>query len=121
MEGALTFITSDDPQARSLRDQVVFVFTPMLDPDGCATGQVRFNANGYDLNRHWDEVDLRQQGASSSGCRKSGTRRRRSWTSSIPAAPIDLMLNLHNTETTEYLETQAQQSAYAERDEPLLR
>ncbi len=37
------------------------MFTPMLDPDGCATGKVRFNANGYDVNRHWDEVDLRSK------------------------------------------------------------
>ena len=61
MEGALEFITSDDAIAGELRDKVVFLFTPMLDPDGCATGQVRFNANGYDVNRHWDEVDLRSK------------------------------------------------------------
>jgi hypothetical protein len=58
-EGAIKFVVSDDPAARALRDQYVFIFTPMLDPDGCATGGVRFNANGYDVNRHWDEVDLR--------------------------------------------------------------
>jgi hypothetical protein len=61
MEGALRFISADDPMARGLRDQVVFKFTPMVDPDGCATGKVRFNANGYDVNRHWDEVDLRRK------------------------------------------------------------
>ena len=61
MEGALRFVTSDDPDARSLRRRVVFKFTPMVDPDGCAAGQVRFNANGYDVNRHWDEVDLRRK------------------------------------------------------------
>ncbi len=58
MEGALRFITSDDPKARDLRRRTVFVFTPMVNPDGCATGQVRFNANGFDVNRHWDEVEL---------------------------------------------------------------
>ena len=106
MEGALTFVTSDEPRARSLRDRVLFVFTPMLDPDGCATGKVRFNANGYDVNRHWDEVDLR----------------RKQFLEHMPEIwyvkkaimgfidsghTIDLMLNLHNTETSEYLETQA--------------
>ena len=86
--------------------QVVFVFTPMVDPDGCATGKVRFNANGYDVNRHWDEVDLRSK--------RYLERMPEIWyvkkailgyVSSGRA--IDLMLNLHNTETTEYLETQA--------------
>ena len=33
MEGALRFITSDDPKARALRRKVVFLFTPMVDPD----------------------------------------------------------------------------------------
>jgi hypothetical protein len=61
MEGALRFITSDDPKARALRRMAVFRFTPMVDPDGCAAGRIRFNANGYDVNRHWDEVDLRQK------------------------------------------------------------
>ena len=61
MEGALRFVTSDDPKARAFRRRTVFLFTPMVDPDGCATGQVRFNANGFDVNRHWDEVDLRQK------------------------------------------------------------
>ena len=105
MEGALRFITSDDPAARDLRDKVVFVFTPMVDLDGCATGQVRSNANGYDVNQHWKQVDLRHpeflrlmpeiwytkkailaRGATGHG--------------------IDLMVNMHNTETAEYMDTE---------------
>ncbi len=103
MEGALRFVTSDDPQARALRDKIVFKFTPMLDPDGCASGKVRFNAHGWDVNRHWDEVDLRDP----------------RWLRLMPeiwyakkailaahaARPIDLMVNMHNTETAEYLDT----------------
>lgn len=58
-EGALKFAVSDDPAARALREKFILVFTPMVDPDGCALGKVRFNANGWDLNRGWDEVDLR--------------------------------------------------------------
>src|SRR5439155_6243653 len=107
MEGALRFITSDEPKARELRDRVVFKFTPMMDPDGCASGKVRFNANGYDVNRHWDEVDLRRKQflermpeiwyvkKAILGYIDSGRR-------------IDLMLNLHNTETSEYIDTQAE-------------
>ena len=105
MEGALRFITSDEPQPRALRDKVVFKFTPMMDPDGCANGKVRFNANGYDVNRHWDEVDL---------WRKEFLRRmpeiwyvkRAIFACMDSERKIDLMLNLHNTETTEYMATQ---------------
>lgn len=106
MEGALRFINSQDPRAAKLRDQVVFRFTPMMDPDGCAQGKVRFNANGYDVNRHWDEMNFRRKALLERmpeiwyvkkailGWVDSGHR-------------IDLMINLHNTETSEFLETQA--------------
>jgi hypothetical protein len=102
MEGALRFIVSDDPRARELRDGFNFIFTPMIDPDGSAAGQVRYNAHGYDLNRHWDLVDVND----------------RTWLERIPETwyvkkavlahldagrRIDLYLNLHNTETSEYL------------------
>jgi hypothetical protein len=106
MEGALRFITSDDPQARALRDKVVFKFTPMMDPDGCANGKVRFNANGYDVNRHWDEVDLWRK--------EFLLRMPEIWyvKKTILACmdsdrKIDLMLNLHNTEMAEYIASQA--------------
>jgi hypothetical protein len=110
MEGALRFITSDDPRARELREKVVFKFTPMMDPDGCASGKVRFNANGYDVNRHWDEVDLRQKDILE-------------WMPEIwyvkkaifsyldPGRKIDLMLNMHNDESPEHLDTQVDDPA----------
>jgi hypothetical protein len=101
-EGALRFITSEDAKAVELRRRVVFRFTPMVDVDGCATGKVRFNANGYDVNRHWSEVDLR---------RKEFLRLMPEiWYTKkaiVSAGRIDLMLNLHNTETNEYLDTHA--------------
>jgi hypothetical protein len=110
MEGALHFVISDDPTARALRRRVVFAFTPMVDPDGCATGQVRFNANGYDVNRHWDEVDLRQKHSliqmpeiwyvKKAICGHVDSGRK-----------IHLMINLHNTETSEYLSTMASDEA----------
>lgn len=114
MEGALRFVTSDDPKARALRTKVVFKFTPMVDPDGAATGQVRFNANGYDVNRHWDEVDLR---------RKRYLRlmpeiwyTKKAIGSYVDSGrPIDLMVNLHNTETGEYIQTHAGDDASKER------
>ncbi len=110
MEGALKFITSEDPRAKELRDKVVFKFTPMMDPDGCASGKVRFNANGYDVNRHWDEVDLRRKEflehmpeiwyvkKAIFGYLDSGRK-------------IDLMVNMHNEESGEHLDTHADDEA----------
>lgn len=109
MEGALRFITADKPAARALREKVIFKFTPMMDPDGSALGKVRFNAHGWDVNRHWDKVDLRDP----------------RWLRLMPEIwyvkkailaahaerPIDLMVNLHNTETAEYLDTMVDDEA----------
>jgi hypothetical protein len=104
MEGALRFLVSDDPQAAALRDRVIFQLVPMMDPDGCVNGTVRFNANHYDVNRHWDEVNppsarlskLTPEIAAVKGallaCLGSGRA-------------IDLVLNLHNEESGELLET----------------
>lgn len=115
MEGALTFVVSDDPAAQRLRDTCVMVFTPMLDPDGCASGGVRFNANGYDVNRHWDEVDLRDpiwlKRAPEIWYPKKAVR---DFVAS--GRRIDLMVNLHNT-IAEYLSA----SVPTEADVPLLR
>jgi hypothetical protein len=106
VEGALRFIISDDPDARALRRRTVFKFTPMVDPDGCTNGQVRFNANGFDVNRHWDEVDLRQK--------RYLAQMPEIWyvkkailSQHASGRPIALLVNLHNTETGEYLQTSA--------------
>jgi hypothetical protein len=111
-EGALRFITSDAAEARELRKKCVFRFTPMVDVDGCHAGNVRFNANGYDVNRHWDEVDLRRPEFLRKMPEIWYTKK------AIVAAAagrggkgIDLLVNLHNTETAEYLETHAQDPA----------
>ncbi len=103
MEGALRFLVSDDPVARHLRDTTIFKLMPMMNPDGAAFGLVRFNAHGYDTNRQWDLVDLRDK----------------QWLEKMPEIwyvktailqqharrPIDLLFNLHNDESNEYMET----------------
>lgn len=103
MEGALRFIVSDDPAAQKLRDQNIFKFMPMMNPDGVARGDVRFNVNGYDTNRQWDLVDLRDK----------------QWLRKMPEIwyvktavlaqqarqRIDVMINLHTDESNEYAET----------------
>jgi arginine/lysine/ornithine decarboxylase len=69
----------------------------MADPDGVASGRVRFNHNGYDLNRNWDVNDA--------GLMPEIAAQRKAildWRSA--GNSIDLFFTLHNTETGEYLE-----------------
>ncbi|MEW6305505.1 MAG: M14-type cytosolic carboxypeptidase [Verrucomicrobiota bacterium] len=108
MEGALRWVVSDDAKARALRDKVIFKFTPMLDPDGCATGKVRFNANGYDVNRHWNKVDLRHPEL----LRQMPEiwYAKKAILAHHAAQPIALMVNLHNT-NTEFIDTEATDDA----------
>jgi hypothetical protein len=54
-EGAIRFLLSKEGAA--LCRGAVFKILPMMDPDGCAHGGVRFNRNGYDVNRNWDTAD----------------------------------------------------------------
>ncbi len=106
MEGALRFAASDEPSARELRRKVVFKFTPMVDPDGSAAGEVRFNANGFDVNRHWDEVDLVDK-RSLGRMPEIWYVKKAIYVHIDAGRKIDLLLNLHNTETSEYLQTMA--------------
>ena len=106
MEGALRFITSDDPAAIALRDKVIFKFTPMVDLDGCANGEVRSNANGYDVNQHWQQVDLRHP-AFLQLMPEIWYLKKAILSCAAAGHGIDLLVNMHNTETAEYLDTEA--------------
>ena len=103
LEGALRFVASDDPAAQRLRDENVFKFVPMINPDSVVLGKVRFNINGFDPNRQWDEVDLRDK--------RWLQRNPEIWyvkkaiLAQHAQQPIAFGLNLHNTEMNEYLET----------------
>jgi hypothetical protein len=93
-EGAIQYLLSDE--AASYRRQLVFRILPMMDPDGCAHGGVRFNRNGYDLNRNWDAAD------------PENPESRRLMPEICAAKKIlvswkDLFLTLHNQETGEWL------------------
>ncbi len=103
VEGALKFVISDAPAARRLRDEFLFKFVPMINPDSVVRGEVRFNANGFDPNRQWDEVDLRG---------KLWLERnpeiwyvKQALLAQHARQPIAIALNLHNTEMNEYLDT----------------
>jgi hypothetical protein len=109
LEGALRFLISDDEQAGELRRRVTFHLVPTMDPDGLAVGHVRFNSLGYDLNRHWPSVDPHRE----------ADRRTMPeiWSvkkvilAQLAQQPIDLLLNLHNDEANEYMETEADEPA----------
>ena len=80
----------------------MFKFIPMADPDGVVRGGIRFNANGYDVNRHWDEVDLRDPKYLETMpeiwyMKKAIVEYARS------ERPIDLLLYLHNEEGNDWI------------------
>jgi hypothetical protein len=104
LEGALRFITSESAVARRWRDKVIFKFVPTMDPDGCATGHVRFNSNGYDLNRHWDEVDLRTKDVLQR-MPEIWYVKKALFAYLDSGGKIDLLLNMHNDEMPEYIES----------------
>ena len=96
-EGALQFLTSSDPFAERIRNEVVFKIFPIADPDGVARGGVRFNAYGYDLNRNWDAL-VPEKTAEIAAERKAIL----DWVDS--GRRIDLFMAFHNTESAEYIE-----------------
>lgn len=96
-EGAVRTLLANDAKSRALRERVIWKIIPLCDPDGVARGGVRFNVNGFDLNRNWDVIDpvkmpeITAQRNAVKQWLKAGNN-------------IDLLLSLHNTETAEYLE-----------------
>lgn len=111
-DGAIRFLLSDDELAARTRDSVIVKVFPMADPDGVARGGVRFNRNGYDLNRNWDMLDARtmpeiySQHKAIMDWLDAGHR-------------VDLFLTQHNTETGEYLEAASGDDAAAGAEDPL--
>ena len=95
-DGLIRFATSSDPVAARIRRETILKIFPLCDPDGVADGGVRFNRNGYDLNRNWDLVDPVKMP-------EIAAERRAilDWVDS--GKRIDFFLTLHNTETNEYL------------------
>ena len=96
-EGAVRALLRDNAEARRLRQSAVWKIFPLCDPDGVARGGVRFNANGYDLNRNWDVEDPRKM--PEIAAQRDAVR---AWIRD--GHTIALYFSLHNTETGEYLE-----------------
>jgi len=95
-EGAVRWLLSEE--GRPLRDQVVFKVFPMMDPDGCADGGVRFNRNGFDVNRNWDTAD-----PASAESRRLMPEICAAKKAVIDSGRVALFLTLHNQETDEWL------------------
>jgi murein tripeptide amidase MpaA len=107
-EGAIRFLLSGDPRAAEIRNRSVFKIFPVCDPDGVASGAVRYNRHGYDLNRNWDTVDPKTM-PEIAAQRKAVLE----WVDG--GHRLDLFLSLHNTESGEYLEVPAAFRALGER------
>ena len=107
-EGALRFLVSNDPRAARIRDQFVFKIFPMGDPDGVARGGVRYNNNGYDLNRNWDTVNPRLMP-------EIAAQKKAMFGWLDAGRAIDFFLTLHNTESTDFIEGPATTKALGER------
>ena len=86
------------------RQAIIWKIYPMCDPDGVARGGVRFNSNGYDLNRNWDVEDARKM--PEIAAQRNAVR---AWLRD--GHTIALYFSLHNTETGEYLEGPPAQGA----------
>ena len=89
-EGAVRSLLRDDAN-------IVWKILPLCDPDGVARGGVRFNANGYDLNRNWDIENAAKM--PEIAAQRNAVRE---WIRS--GHSVDLFFSLHNTETSEYLD-----------------
>ena len=107
-DGAIRFLLSGDARAGAIRDRTIFKIFPMADPDGVAAGTIRYNRNGYDLNRNWDTVDPAKM-PEIAAQRKAVL----DWVDG--GHRLDAFLSLHNTETGEYLQAPAEFRALGER------
>lgn len=97
--GAVRHLLSD--AGGFLRDAAIFKIFPIADPDGVAAGRVRYNHNGYDLNRNWDVDDPKLMP-------EIAAQKKAIFDWVDGGHRIDLFLSVHNTETAEYLQAPAE-------------
>lgn len=95
-DGAIRYLLSDGQKAGIL-DRIIFQIFPICDPDGVAEGGVRYNRNGFDLNRNWDAADPKSMP-------EIAAQKKAIFDWLDAGHRLDLFLTLHNTETNEYLQ-----------------
>ena len=89
---------------------MIFKILPMMDPDGCAKGGVRFNRNGYDVNRNWDTADPR-----SAESRRLMPEICAAKEAMLKDGRVDLFLTLHNQEVGGWLSGSERHREFTER------
>jgi hypothetical protein len=90
-EGFLHYLLSEE--GADLRQRARWKILPMMDPDGVARGGVRFNRNGYDVNRNWDTCEPDDRRMPEIAAAKKA----------LMADRVDFFLTLHNQETGGWL------------------
>jgi len=90
-EGFLLYLLSNE--GSDLRQRARWKILPMMDPDGVARGGVRFNRNGFDVNRNWDTCAPDDPRMPEIAAAKKA----------LLAEKVDLFLTLHNQETGGWL------------------
>ena len=55
VQGIIDFLTSNSPDAESLRTNCVFKIIPMMNVDGVVLGNYRCGLEGHDPNRRWNK------------------------------------------------------------------
>ena len=96
-DALIRWLLSAAPESERLRRDLVWKIFPLADPDGVARGGVRFNRNGYDLNRNWDLVIPEKMP-------EIAAQKKALYAWIDAGRTADLFLTLHNTESSEYLD-----------------
>jgi hypothetical protein len=107
VEGAIRWLLTDD--AKEVRKRAVFHVFPMMDPDGVVAGGVRFNRNGYDVNRNWDTCDPSDAASRAKMPEIAAAKAR------LSKSKVDLFLTLHNQERGGWLSGSDEFKELAER------
>jgi len=99
-EGLLDFLVSGAPLAELLLEHVIFDVVPMANPDGCARGNYRTNADSVNLEEEWTQP---YASAVPEIVALRGQIERCMGTPAQPAPnPIRVLLNLHASHDVAY-------------------
>ncbi|MDO4573665.1 MAG: M14-type cytosolic carboxypeptidase [Planctomycetia bacterium] len=99
-DGMIRFLISD--AGAKLRQKGVFYVIPIVDGDGVEHGRIRFNGNGYDVNRRWNEVDVTK--TKMRDVRPEVWYVKKDILDEHARLPLDLVVNLHNDTHTDYID-----------------
>jgi len=88
VEGMIDYILSDTPDAAVIRENYIYKFLPMMNPDGMYKGVSRYNSRMEDLNNIWMNDDRAQEEV-------SGVKH---WTDQWLGSgeSLDLFIDVHN-------------------------